>query len=350
MFLVRLFFLNVIFCISSCHTKKSNIEATKIQLGKKLFYDQQLSYNQTKSCSSCHDPKFAFTDSYKRSFGIYGDLHQRNSKPLFNLQGQKYLTATDSTIHLLEEQMNNPMFNQHPPELGINGHEAEIIQRFKNNKIYYDLFKKVFPNAKNLITFQQIKNAIAAFVITIESYNSKYDKYIAGNKTVFNSHELEGMQLFFSDSLNCSKCHGGKNFDAPFFKNEIGETEFYFNSGIYNIDGVGGYPINDIGLMQKTKAKKDMGKFKVPTLRNLSFTAPYYHDGSSASLKSVIEDYSNGGRIIENGENKGNGTNNPFQHGAIKKLKLTTLQTMQLINFLETLNDTSLLKNPKYIN
>jgi cytochrome c peroxidase len=333
----------------SCTTKQEeNKEGYKIELGKRLFFDNKLSYNQTKSCASCHDPKFAFTDSYKRSIGSYGDLHQRNSKPLFNLEGKKYLTAADSSIHTLVQQMDNPLFNDSPKELGCKGKENEILHRFNIDKKYNTLFQKAFPTKNKAITFELIKEAISAFIITIKSKQSKYDEYVAGNKTILNKDEKEGMQLFFSEMLQCSKCHGGDNFDHPSVMNKNGELDFYFNIGLYNIDAKGGYPSRDIGLMYKTNLPNDMGKFRVPTLRNLLYTAPYYHDGSEISLKQVIENYNNGGRVIKNGYEKGNGAESPLKHSFIKPLGLNEMQKNQLLAFLYTLNDSNFVHKKEY--
>jgi cytochrome c peroxidase len=337
----------VIFFFSCTIKEKPGIETARIRLGKQLFYEFDLSYNQTKSCSSCHDPKFAFTDSYQRSIGIYGDEHQRNSRPLFNLNNQRYLTAADSTIHTLEQQMNNPMFNSHPPELGIGGHEKEIINRLKKKPEYQELFAKSFPGGE--INFSNIKTAIAGFLRTIESYNSNYDLYLRGDTAKLNADEKKGMQLFFSNRLGCSNCHGGSNFDLPTIVNETGNIDFYFNTGLYDMDGRGSYPLYDQGLFQKTKNRADMGKFRVPTLRNLVFTAPYYHDGSEQKLLQVLENYNRGGRIIITGENQGDGSANPFKNKFIRKLDLNKTEKKQLLTFLFTLTDSALLIQQKYL-
>ncbi len=342
------FLISILFF--SCKRKNDeSLEKNKIELGKKLFFDQRLSYNLTKSCSSCHDPKFAFTDGYKKSIGIYGDIHQRNSKPLFNLIDQQYFTAADSTLHSLVQQMDKPLFNQHPPEMGLYNKEKEIIERLEKDKLYPQLFKEAFGNNDKKISFTKVKESISAFVLTIQSYNSKYDHYLSDKKNILSNNEEAGMVLFFSDRLNCSKCHGGKNFNEPNIVNETNNKLFYFNTGLYNIDGNGSYPANDIGLMQLTKKNIDMGKYKVPTLRNLAFTAPYYHDGTASTLSEVIEDYNNGGRIIKEGTYKGNGTTNPYKDSRVKKLYLVDTEKKQLLAFLLTLTDSTILHNPNYL-
>ncbi len=327
---------------------KANVEESQISLGRHLFYDQRLSYNNTKSCSSCHDPKFAFTDGYKKSIGIYGDLHQRNSLPLFNITNTKYFTRTDTSKKEVEQQMDNPLFNEHPPEMGIKGHEAEVLNRISKENVYKELLTKAFPNQK--LNFSIIKKSIAAFIKTIQSYNSPYDAYKKGDSTAMSIAAKNGMQLFFSQKLNCGNCHGGENFNIPVFKNKNGETDFYYNIGLYNIDGNGAYPAEDQGVYQHTKNNTDIGRFKVPTLRNLFYTAPYYHDGSESDLGKVIDNYANGGREIASGVNKGNGSLNQYKHTAISGFILTAKEKNDLINFLFSLNDSTLLKNKTYSN
>ncbi len=321
----------ILFCIH-CKPKPSAI-ITLQQLGHKIFYDNKLSYNQTKACVSCHDPKFAFTDGYKKSIGSQGDLHQRNSKPLFNLGTLKYFTASDSTIHNVLQQMQRPMFNTNPIELGWKGKENEILNRFNNDAEYQKLFLQLYNN--NKITLLQLQEAIAAYVLSIESYNSKYDAFLNGNKNILKQNEIDGKNLFF-DTLHCNNCHGGKNFDMPL------NNDFYANTGLYNIDANGSYPLSDVGLMQFTKQQMDMGKFKIPTLRNLSYTAPYYHDGSTNNLLAVLRHYNDGGRIINNGENAGNGIENKYKSPLIKTLHLSKNQQLQLLSFLLSLNDSTI--------
>ncbi len=339
-------FIFSVFFFSCLFKKEENKSVIEIELGKHLFFDRRLSYNQTKSCSSCHDPKFAFTDGYKRSLGIYADLHQRNAQPLFNLSYLKYFTAADSSLHTILQQMNNPLFNIHPAEMGVKGNEEEILTRFKKDEYYKSEFKKL----EKEISFQNIKELISAFVSTVESVNSNYDIFLKGDTNALNAYEKKGMQLFNSTQLNCSSCHGGFNFSTPALTNEKGDTLFYFNTGLYNINNQNLYPAYDQGLNHLTQNKKDMGKFRVPTLRNLAFTAPYLHDGSAATLDEVIVNYANGGRKILQGEYKGNGTKNMYKHPLIKGFEITDTDKKNLIAFLLSLSDSNFIKNPQYQN
>lgn len=323
----------------------------KAELGRHLFYDRRLSINNTKACASCHAQDFSFTDSYNRSIGAFGDLHQRNAKPLINIVFEKFLTAADSTIHFPESQINKPMFNEHPVELGVKGNENEILERIKTDKYYPELFKRAFPSVQDPVTIKNIQYAITTFVKTILSFNSPYDKYVfRKDSAALSKQALNGMKLFFSTKLNCSSCHGGENFSTPDLKMANGETDFYLNTGLYNLDGKGSYPAYDQGLIVLTKNPADMGKYKVPTLRNLAFTSPYFHDGSAATLDEVIAVYENGGRNILAGKIKVDGRNNPYKHTLVNGFKLNSQERKELLSFLLSLSDSSVLKNPAYAN
>jgi cytochrome c peroxidase len=327
--------LFLLIAVVACSKKNTNSEL--IALGKQLFNEKALSLNNIKSCATCHSPEFAFTDSYKKSTGIYGDNLKRNSLPLFNLHNQTFFTYADSSLHDLATQMNNPLFNQHPPELGMFNNEVLLIKRLAENEAYQSKFENLFSE-KNAITISNIKKAIAAYINTLQSYESKYDMYKNGNSKALNSTELAGMQLFFSPKTNCSKCHNGADFDTPLNGNH------YANTGLYNVDNKQTYPISDIGLAEKTNNNNDNGKFRIPTLRNLNFTAPYYHDGSAATLLQVIDDYNNGGRNITYGTNFGNGITNNLKSELITPLQLSDLEKQQLVQFLLSLSDSTILK------
>jgi cytochrome c peroxidase len=337
-------------CISkvflSCKTTNQSTNQPINELGKYLFFDRRLSINQTRSCGTCHNPQFAFTDGYKRSLGAFADLHQRNTQPLFNLSQLKYLTASDSTLHTPLQQMDNPLFNTHPIEMGIKGNETSILNRIKID----DNYKKLFANADLILSWENIKTAIAQFTLSIKSNNSSYDKFVKGDSNALSAAEKNGKELFFSAKTNCTSCHGGNNFATPNIVNEKGALDFYFNTGLYNIDGNGAYPFYDQGLYQHTKNKNDMGKFRIPTLRNLAYTAPYIHDGSIASLNEVLDVYINGGRKIEEGINKGDGTKNIFKHKFIKGFSLNENEKKNLLSFLLALSDSSFVKNSTYQN
>lgn len=316
----------------------------KAALGRYFFYDTRLSVNNTKSCASCHAPQFSFTDNYVRSIGALGDLHQRNARPLINIVFNKYLTAADSTLHFPEEQMNNPMMSEHPVEMGMKGHEQTIIAGIKADAFYRRELPRLFPKEDDPFTIRNIQYCIASFVRTIISFSSTYDQYLQGDKHALSASQISGMQLFFSDSLRCGSCHGGINFSAP----SADGKDAFFNTDLYSLDKSGAYPSLDQGLFERTKNPKDMGRYRSPTLRNLFFTAPYYHDGSAVSLEEVILNYEAGGRRTDNGINKGDGRQNPLKDKRITGFRLTSQQRRDLINFLFSLTDSAVTKNPAY--
>lgn len=336
----------------SCNTKSKeqtkilNADSSLVNLGRHLFFDRRLSVNNTRSCGTCHNPQFAFTDGYKRSLGVYADLHQRNTEPLFNLSYLKYLTAADSTLHTPLQQMNNPLFNDHPVEMGVKGNEEKILEKIATDKMYQQLFAKL----EQEISWINIKQAISSFINSIYSGNAAYDHFLKGDSAALSASQKKGLQLFFSAELKCASCHGGFNFSSPSVINEKGDTLYYFNTGLYNIDGKGAYPAYDQGLYQLTKNKADMGKFRVPSLRNLVFTAPYFHDGSAATLTEVIENYAAGGRKIQQGIHTGDGTKNPYKHAFIGGFSISAADKINLISFLQSLSDTGFISNPVYQN
>jgi cytochrome c peroxidase len=337
-----IFMLLIVVCASqSCFNKQPSIEKTWVELGKFLFFDNRLSVNNTRSCATCHNPQLGFTDGYKRSLGAYADVLQHNTLPLFNLQQQQYYTWADSSKNSLLQQMNNPMFAEHPIEMGLKGNEQKLLSMLQTTEPYKSFFKKLDVPIKMVA----VQHAIASFVTQITSYNSNYDKFQKGDTTALTPQAKMGMQLFFSEKLPCTNCHAGKNFSEPKTK----EAPF-FNTGIYNVSNKNSYPKNDLGLQQFTGNGADNGKFKVPSLRNLLFTAPYYHDGSAENLLEVLDNYNTGGRNLLQGEFAGNGRLHKNKHESIQPLGLSQPQKLALIAFLYALTDSSLLKNPAYQN
>lgn len=296
----------------------------KARLGRYLFYDRRLSVNNTKACASCHAQQFSFTDAYTKSIGAYGDLHLRNAKPLINLIFEKYLTAADSTLHFPEQQMVGPMYNQHPIEMGWQGNETLILQRLQNDELYHSLFTKAYPKQPNPYTVENVQWAIASFIKTVFSFNAPYDKYLSKIDTMaLTPTQKKGMQLFFSKKLNCAKCHHGINF----------------TSSNYYISPHTAITI-DSGLYRATHQPIDIGKFKPPTLRNLAFTAPYLYNGTAATLEEVLLHY----------EKDIQGKMKTEKLVLDKAFKLTSQERSQLVAFLLSLSDSSVLINSNYAN
>jgi cytochrome c peroxidase len=273
--------------------------AEKVEVGRYLFYDTRLSVNQTISCASCHLQALAFSDGRSLSPGATGELTTRNSMALVNVAYNATYTWANPNLVVLERQIVIPMFGEHPIEMGITGHEDEIMQRFRQDRRYQTLFAAAFPSDADPFSFGNINLALASFVRTLISGNSPYDRYLQGDQDALSEPAKRGMDLFFSEGLECHHCHTGFNLTLS---TQIANSTFverpFFNTGLYNLNGTGGYPIGNTGIHEITNKAEDMGKFRPPTLRNIALTAPYMHDGSIPTLEEVIRVYMDGGRNI----------------------------------------------------
>lgn len=286
---------------------------SRVLLGKTLFYDPILSSDSSISCATCHQLNKAFTDGEALSKGIEKRVGMRNSPTLANIAYANFLML-DGGIETLELQVLAPIADHNEMNSDMN----LIIERLKKDKNYMLLFSKAYnrkPNAFGLT------RAIAAFQRTLISGNSRFDKYFFRNeKDALTNSEISGMNLFFSEQLACSNCHNGFNFTNNSFE----------NNGLYAVYA-------DTGRARITNNGYDVGKFKVPTLRNISNTAPYMHDGSLATLEDVVNHYMLGG------------STHPNKNSLIKGFQLTPSEKQDLINFLKSLSDEEFLKNKDFI-
>ena len=322
------------------------LTAAKVTLGRHLFYDSRLSFNQTIACGSCHEQARAFTDGKRVSSGATGALTRRNAMTLTNVAFNAALTWADDTVVTLEQQALIPLMGLHPIEMGMTGHEAKILLRFSEHEQYRAMFEAAFPSAEPAVSIDTIVQALASFQRTMTSYDAPYDRYLAGDNTAMSDLARRGMDLFFSPRLNCFRCHGGHNFRFTLgHRRDAEDTSVAFhNTGLYNIDGNGAYPEEDRGLIEVSGRADDMGKFKTPTLRNVAVTAPYMHDGSSASLDDVIAHYARGGRQILDGPLAGDGRRNPLKSDLIGGFEISADDRSALLAFLQSLTDASFLE------
>ena len=318
----------------------------KVELGRHLFYDANLSANGLQSCASCHQQQHAFAEPLLTSVGSTGELHHRNSQALVNIAYNKNLTWAHSELTELERQIIIPLFGEQPLEMGVTGNEEKVLSRF-DNKLYQPLFDNAFDDEKP--NFAHIVKALASFVRSLVSFDSRFDQYAyAMQDDALNDSEIRGMDLFFSERLECHHCHGGFNFtQSTTHEQQILDRHAFHNTGLYNLDAEGAYPIKDQGLFSITENPHDMGKFRAPTLRNIALSAPYMHDGSIQTLAEVIDFYGQAGRNITNGVNKGDGRANPHKSAFVKGFELTKQEKQDLLAFLHTLTDQSFVTNPK---
>lgn len=321
----------------------------KVKLGRFLFYDKNLSANQTQSCATCHQQDKAFSESLAVSIGSTGQSHRRNSLALVNIAYNKTLTWAHPSLDSIERQILLPLFGEEPIEMGVTGYESEILSRF-NTEDYKAMFSAAFDDDD--INFDKINKALASFVRRLVSFNSPFDRYAyAMQDDALSESQIRGMDLFFSERLECHHCHGGFNFtQSTTHEKQLLDRRPFHNTGLYNLDGKGSYPLADIGLSEITLDPNDMGAFRAPTLRNIALTAPYMHDGSIITLEEVIEHYNAGGRADKQFNNQTQVLKNIYKSPFVKKLVLTSKEKSDLIAFLNALTDESFVSDPQLSN
>jgi cytochrome c peroxidase len=290
----------------------------------------------------------AFTDGKPRSVGATGEVHPRASMSLVNSAYASRLTWANPLLDRLEDQALTPMFGDNPIEMGLAGRETELVELLRSDEMYVQLLPRAFADDEDPFSVLNVVRAIATFVRSIVSFDSSYDHYLAGDDNALSDTEIRGMDLFFSERLECFHCHGGFNFtDSTTHENDRIDRVGFHNTGLYNTDANGAYPADNTGLYDMTGKTRDMGRFKAPTLRNIALTAPYMHDGSIATLEEVIAHYERGGRLIATGENAGDGRRSPYKSEFVRGFEITDEERADLIAFLHALTDTTVLQNPK---
>ncbi len=298
------------------------------KLGRVLFYDKRLSLNQTIACASCHQRDHGFSDPNKFSTGFLGGLTGRNSMGLTS--ARYYLRGAffwDERAATLEDQVLMPI--QNSVEMGMTLTALET--RLGAEPYYQTLFQQFFGTPQ--VTSARISFALAQFVRSIISTQTKYDIGVVTGFTNFTPEENQGRQIFTTPTLgNCTACHGTDNFVPGAGIN---------NNGLEN-------PYVDKGVGALTGLAQDEGFFKIGSLRNIELTAPYMHDGRFATLDQVVEFYNSG---VVNHPNLSPPLRNPPGTpgaGQPRRLNLTTAQKAALVAFLKTLTDTSIATDEKW--
>lgn len=281
----------------------------RFELGKKLFYEKQMSKGGDQSCASCHRLPSAFTDGRAVS-SFHENEFDRNAPTLANLAWMPYFMM-EGGVPTLELQALGPIHEEHEFALSM----EEVISRLKGKSNYNDLSKAAY--GRDLDAFS-ITRALACFERALISGDSKFDRYYFLKSNDYSEIERQGMDLFFSERTQCSSCHA-----LPFFT----DNKFYSL----------GFEDADIGLERRTYLESDRGKFKVPTLRNIELTAPYMHNGSMSSLTEVVSFYNNGG---------GHGASKDIR---IKNLNLSVEEQQALVAFLKSLTDWNFVQNEKFL-
>ena len=291
----------------------------KVELGRHLFYEPMLSGNSTYSCASCHRQALAFTDGLARAVGATGGIHARSSMSLANVVYNASYGWSDRTWSL-EAQMEVPMYNEHPVEMGLKGYEAEVLERFAADADYRERFRAAFPDDKQPVSMLNIVKAIASFERVLVSADSAFDRYLyKDDDSGMSPAAKRGASLFFSARLKCSECHGSVNISGP--------TIFS-----------GAMPSDPEAFFHDTGVAAEPAKFRAPTLRNIAVTAPYMHNGSIATLKDVVAHYAAGG-----------GTTRPKSE-RVRGFAISPAETDDLVAFLHALTDETFLTNPAFSN
>jgi cytochrome c peroxidase len=288
---------------SSYIPENNPLTADKIALGKLLYFDARMSNDKSVSCASCHNPFHGFADPGRTSKGVGFKLGARNSPTVINRLFSKE-QFWDGRAADLEAQAHGPLTN--PIEMAMPSEEV-VVKRIAAIKGYAPLFQKAFGSPQ--VTMTKIAQAIAAYERTVVAGNSPYDRYQAGDKRALSAAAVHGMELF-KGKANCQVCHASFNFT----------DESYHDIGV-GMDK----PKPDLGRFDQTKAETDRGAFKTPTLRNVTESAPYMHDGSESTLHQVVDFYNKGG------------VKNPQLSKEIKPLNLQSDEIADLIAFLESL-------------
>jgi cytochrome c peroxidase len=282
-------------------------DAAKIALGKQLYFDGRLSKSEAIACAFCHNPGTGWADPRQTSIGIGGGLGGRQAPTVLNT-GFSPLLFWDGRARSLEEQALEPI--QNPIEMGET--HQNVVRKLKKIKGYQLQFRAIFGTDPSL---QGIAEAIAAFERTVISTNSAFDRYMRGDTKAMDAGAVRGMTLF-KGKARCILCHNGPNFT---------DNQFH-NLGVPQV----GPMKEDLGRYYVTQVEKDRGAFKTPTLRSISETAPYMHDGAFKTLGEVIDFFNNGG-----GPNR---NLSPL----IKAVQLTAEQKKDLIAFLKALTGESI--------
>ena len=284
--------------------------STKVQLGQKLFFDPILSLDQTISCASCHKPEFAFADNVPFSLGVSDSLGIRNTPSIMNMLSRPYFFY-DGRVATLEEQVIIPIEN--PIEMNLSYDIA--VKRIQSNHNYDSLFRIIYNTKPDSFN---IANSLAEFQRSLESQgDAPHDLWMNEvNSTALTASQIRGRDIFLSDEFKCFDCHFGPDFTGDEFR----------NVGLFD-----GKDLTDEGRYAITGDSLDLGKFKVPGLRNVGLTAPYMHNGMFETLEEVIDFYSDPYDFVEQPIN--------LDTLMIEPLNFTVEQKEDLVNFLHSLTD-----------
>ena len=245
------------------------MSAAKVELGRRLFYDGDLSVDGTVGCFNCHGQHRAFTESNAVHPGVKGAPGRRNAMMLGNVAYLSALTWADPRQRTLEAQVLTPVVGEHPVEMGMKGQEAELVRRLSADACYRRQFAQAFPGEKSAVDLPHVAKAIAAFERTLVSFGSAYDH------GALDDAAKRGQGVFAK--ADCGSCHKGRLFTDADAADPL--TAFHRIEPAHGSDG---------GLAEITGKAEDTGRFRTPSLRNVVLSSPYLHDGSAKTLSEAI--------------------------------------------------------------
>lgn len=299
-----------------------------VRLGRYLFYDPILSSDGQISCASCHRQSQAFSDAPRRySMGRAGLPTARNAMPLFNLAWYPAM-FWDGHAASIEAQVLHPV--RDPSEMNLPWDEA--ARRLQASAFYRPKFRAAFGN--EVIDSLLVSKAIAQFMRTLISHDSKFDRVLAGAARLSPSEKAGFVLMNDQTKGDCLHCHS-TDADA------LGTLRTFSNNGLDRVSAVNEFA--DMGLAKTTGDRRDAGRFKVPSLRNVAVTAPYMHDGRFATLKEVLRFYSDGVQLSPTIDPKMGSAHQGGVH-------LSDQEQSDIISFLEALTDSTFISNPAYAN
>jgi cytochrome c peroxidase len=308
--LISLLIPLLLFCGFAMMDSSESPISSEEKLGEKLFSEKMLSRDSSISCATCHIPKFAFADTSILSLGVEGKKGLRNTPSVMNMASRPYFFY-DGRAATLEEQVMGPIEN--PVEMDLDYTDA--VYRIKADSSYVMHFQNVYhslPDSTNIL------RAIASFMRSLESNGSApHDMWMAGYETAFTESQNRGRDVFLEKG-KCFDCHFGPDFTGDEFR----------NIGLYD-----GKKLNDTGRFEISKDSSDLGKFKVPGLRNIALTAPYMHNGMFNTLEEVVEFYDNPYAFVDDPIN--------IDSLMIDPLNLSIQEKTDLVNFMKSLTDDS---------
>jgi cytochrome c peroxidase len=253
------------------HPADNAATPARVALGKALFFDPRLSGNGTVSCASCHHPGLGWSDGQKKSVGINGQRLDRAAPTIVNVAFNTQF-MWDGRARSLEDQATGPLAS--PQEMSTDFRHMKLMLASLDG--YRTMFAAAYPG--EAVSERTVAKALAAFQRTVVSRDSRFDQWLGGKRGAITQQEYRGYQLF-KGKANCAACHAGPNFT---------------DNGFHNI-GVAQGAHEDVGRYKLRALPSMKGAFKTPTLRDVALTAPYFRDGSAATLREVVEHYNAGG-------------------------------------------------------